>query len=344
MQIDIFPYFKALSDETRLRLVNLLVHHELNVGELVEILAMAQPRVSRHLKILVDAGLAVARRDGSWIYYTGVSEGLAREFLGAVEPILATSGALEADNVAAEEAIQRRTRDARAFFDAAASVDEGVHDELLGTFDLPGELTARALRLPTPAGATPRILADLGCGPGELIVHLAPRVGHVIGVDQSANMLEAARARAGEHTNVSLRIGQLEHLPMRDREADVAVISMALHHLAKPREGILEAGRILAPGGSLLLAELKKHPREDLRDSHGDQWLGFTRPQVEIWLYEAGLELSHYDEVELDTGMTLIFLEAVRPPSGPVATKTGMATTATSVAPSAAGTSGAAPA
>lgn len=298
----ILKWTKALSDPTRLRLAALLLSQELNVGELVGVLGMAQSRVSNHLRILSECGLAASRRDGLRIYYRAAESGSARDFLEAVRPLLGAEAEVRRDQAAADRAIAERTSSSRTFFDAMADDWAALSQEVLGEFDLGGAITAL---LPTVG-----TVVDLGCGPGERIPALSVRARRVIGVDQAPNMLTIARRRFGEDGRVEFRLGELEHPPLREGEADAALFCLCLHHLAVPARGIAEAARCLTHGGHLLVVEYEGHQREDMRTRHGDRWLGFDVADIGTWLGQAGFCPPETSRTALPSGLTLVFYRA----------------------------------
>jgi SAM-dependent methyltransferase len=293
---------KSLSDPTRIRLVNLLTRFELNVGEAVQILAMSQPRISRHLKILAEVGLLDFRRDGLWVFYRGTNLEPGKTFLRCLEPLLAMEPELARDLEQGERLVRERARATVRFFDSIAPHWQDLSREALGGFDLPAEI----LRL------LPRcdVAADLGCGPGDLLPHLARKAYRVIGVDHSRNMLALARSRLQGEERISLRLGDLSHLPLGNGEADCAVLSMVLHHLPSPADGLREAARALSPGGTLVIADFLRHAREDLREQLGDRWLGFDSEELSGWLAETGLEPLEFNTHPLAGGLTLLVSRA----------------------------------
>ncbi len=304
----ILHFAKALADETRLRLVRVLLEHEVSVGEIVRALGLGQSRISRHLKILSEAGLLASRRDGQWVYYSAAENGAGRAWLDAVSSFLKAEPGFAADVAAVEREVSERARRTEAFFEAHAGAWDELRDEALGGLDL-GDVVLELL----PAGA--RVAADLGCGTGVLLGRLRERAPRVIGVDSSPRMLERARgafARRGEG-GVSLRIGDLEHLPLRDGEADFAVMSLALHHLPSPRRGIEEAYRALSAGGRFVLVDYEKHADEAMRDRFGDNWLGFSPERVQRWLHGAGFGVLETKRFPLPSGPALRLYEAVKP-------------------------------
>ena len=283
---DLPTLFKALADITRVRLMAVLIRHELRVGELVQVMDMGQSRISRHLRILSDCGLVSSRRDGLWAYYSAAKGSFP--FLSAVKPFFEESDPLWAKDLAnASQVLKDRENAVRSFFQDKAGDWDRLRLDILGTLDLEAEIIARMRSCPTAA--------DLGCGAGHLLPALLSKADRVVGVDSSSSMLEEALKRLRDKgERVSLRLGTLEHLPLSDREADFALCSMVLHHLSDPREGLSDAWRVLASGGTLVLVELDKHDRESMRQEYGDQWLGFQGQELAEWLQRAGFELSDH--------------------------------------------------
>jgi ArsR family transcriptional regulator len=285
--------------------LNLTLSQELNVQELVEILSMGQSRVSRHLRILSDCGLLGSRRDGLWAFYRVPAGGPGREFLDAVAPLLAGDPLLVRDRERAVELVAAGRGRSRKFFDAVAPEWDRRKAELLGGTDLETEVLTRL-----PAC---KVAADLGCGTGTLLAGMAAKAAAVIGVDSSPRMLEVARrACATSGKTVELRLGELEHLPLREGEADAAVMNLVLHHLRSPLEGLREAYRVLRPDGTLVLADLTRHQEEELRGRFGDRWLGFASGELESWLAEAGFTIENESGLPLARGLTARIITARR--------------------------------
>ena len=302
---EILPSFKALADETRLRLIRIGLDHELNVKELMAVLGMGQSRVSRHLKILTESGLLSSRRDGLRVFYSAAEQGPGRRVLEAISPLLAGEELFERDQLRAGEVISERASATRRFFEYIAGDWDRLKQKVLNGFDLQG-LVARQMK---PG----RVAVDLGCGTGDLLETLLEKSREVIGVDSSAKMLDLARERYGSNgRSVSLRIGELEHLPLRDGEADFAVASMALHHLSRPGEGIEEAFRVLSPGGRLIIIDFDKHTNETMRHEYGDQWLGFSGEELAGWLDRAGFRIEESSEYPVGAGLTIRMVCAVK--------------------------------
>ena len=301
-------YFKALSDETRLRLVHILLHYELSVNELVRILSMGQSRISRHLKILSEAGLLTSRRDGLWVFYCAAPAGEAREFLRAVLPFMHADAAMSADLRAAAHTIEERARSTRQFFNAIAEDWDELNREVLGGFDLPAAVCAAA---PRDCG----VAVDLGCGTGAVLERLQSRARTLVGVDGSARMLDMCRRRfapsaLADESRLSLRIGELDHLPLRDQEADFVCINLVLHHLSDPEDGLREVRRILAPGGRLFVADFLRHDDEAMRSRYGDRWLGFDEDHLTGGLRRAGFRILSCTRQPVGRGLSLLLVSA----------------------------------
>jgi ArsR family transcriptional regulator len=278
-------YFRAFSDQTRLRLMRVLGDFELSVNELVQLFGMGQSRISRHLKILVEAGLLRRRRDGLLAFYSAVEEGPAGNFLAAVSPFLKDGDFGRADSDMVARIMEERALGTRRFFNAVAEDWDALNREVLEGFDLAGAVCSA---LPPHCGCA----VDLGCGTGMVLSRLRPHARELIGVDDSPRMLELARRRfAGsgrESPPPSLRIGGLEHLPLRDAEADFACINLVLHHLSDPLAALKETRRVLKRGGRLFVSDFDRHDNELMRAKYRDRRLGFDESALRGMLDKAG--------------------------------------------------------
>ncbi|QGY40415.1 metalloregulator ArsR/SmtB family transcription factor [Pseudodesulfovibrio cashew] len=300
--MEIIKYCKALADETRARLVNVLLKYELNVGEIVQVMEMGQSRISRHLKILADSGLVEVRREGLWAFYKASEEGPGRAFLNGVAALLDEEGELKRDGNRADKVIRERTAATRQFFDDIAPEWDRMTAEVLGDLDLRREIQARLSHC--------ECAADIGCGTGDLLEMLHDLSDEVIGVDNSPKMLELAEERFSDDANISLRIGETTHLPLRDREADCTVMSLVLHHLARPMDAIREAERVLRPGGRLIVAEFDRHDVEVMRSEYGDRRLGISREKMVGWMEQTGFTVHGTTEFVVNKGLVVVLYEA----------------------------------
>ena len=289
-------FFKALSDETRMRLLSLSIHFELNVNEIVSILEMGQSRISRHLKILTDCGLLTFRRDGLWIFYSAASKGEGFDFIQSIKYLLNHNSQFKIDLEAAEKCIVERSNKTTRFFDAISKNWELLKQDFIGDLDLNGKILKAIQRSDT--------IVDLGCGTGDLLPLLKKKSLHVIGVEKSSKMLEEARKHFElDRDGIDVRIGELEHLPLRDEEADIALTNLVLHHLSEPKKAIKEVHRILKPGGSFIIIDLLPHKEESMRQKFGDLWLGFSLENLENWLKESGFKPYKIDHFDLKNGL-----------------------------------------
>ncbi len=299
-------YFKALSDETRLRLFYLLIHYELNVNELVLILQMGQSRISRHLKVLSESGLLRYRRDAGFTYYQVRTDPQLKTLIKFVQDNLAEDPARE-DLYRAQTIIRERKNETRRFFNQIAEHWERLKKDILGEVDISRTVSENV----PPANRA----VDIGCGTGELMLYLLPKTDKVIGVDHSAQMLNMARLKLEAHQfsdRVDLRLGEMEHLPLRDKEVEVATMSMVLHHSPLPQAGIEEANRVLLPGGILVIADFAKHSREDIRRKYGQTWLGFEQEDIQTWLEAAGFELQKNESHPVRHGLFVNIFRSVK--------------------------------
>lgn len=291
-------YFKALADGTRLRIFHLLLDHELSVNEIVSILGMGQSRVSRHLKILSESGLLSSRRDGLWVFYRWEPEDGSGHLAALVKGLGAADPVFGKDLEYAAGILADRSASTKKFFNSIAKHWDHIKRDIYGEFDVAEAVLKKVPRCD--------VAVDMGCGTGDLAVRLVEKAQKVIGIDSSPEMLEEARKRFSENSaGIELRLGELEHVPVRDADADVAVAVMTLHHLSEPRAGIREAHRILKPGKTLIIAELDKHIDEYMREHYGDRWLGFDRGEMESWLEETGFLVKEQEQYRLLRSLAL---------------------------------------
>jgi ubiquinone/menaquinone biosynthesis C-methylase UbiE len=273
----------ALADITRDRLLLVLEAHELTVSELCTVLQLPQSTVSRHLKSLADAGWVVSRAEATSRLYsmakTDLSAGSRQVWLVVREQIADSPAALEDHRRMQAVLAQRRSR-SQEFFSSAAGRWDHLREEFFGaTFHL------QAL-----AGLLDRrwTVGDLGCGTAPITAAIAPFVTRVVAVDGSPEMLAAARRRLAGVSNVELRRGDLEALPVSDGELDAAILTLVLPYLSSPPKVLAEVARALGNGGRILLTDLVPHDRESFRQQLGHQWLGFSETQITEWLSAAG--------------------------------------------------------
>ena len=289
-------YFKALSDETRLRLINILLNYELNVNEIIEILDMGQSRVSRHLKILTDCGLLTFRRNGNWIFYSSVTEGRGFDFIKSIKYLFQNTTEFLNDLNEAKRIVDDRSIGTTRFFDSIAEDWEKLKAEIIEGFDLN--------RLIGENITSTDVIVDLGCGTGDLLPVLLSKARNVIGVDKSTKMLDQTRMRfSKKEQGIDLRIGEIDHLPLKNEEADLAVINMVLHHLTSPQTAMAEVNRILKNNGLFIIVDFLVHDLESMRKKYGDRWLGFSEEKMEEWLNSSGFSLLKINYFDLKKGL-----------------------------------------
>ena len=286
--------FRALADPTRLRIMALLRAMELSVGELAQVLGQSQPRVSRHVKILTDAGLADRRKEGAWVFV-----GLGDRAL--VEPLLAAADAWgrATDHEAAAD-LERlvAVRADRAAAAEAWFADHAVQWDAIRSLHV-AESEVEAATLAVLAGRSLGRLVDIGTGTGRMIALLAPFADRALGIDRSPEMLRMARSNlsgAGLDA-IELRQGDMYALPLPRGSADTAILHQVLHYAQQPAAAIAEAARLLDQGGRLLIVDFARHEREDLRVRAAHVRLGFDDAQLSGWFGDAGLVLDDVQEL-----------------------------------------------
>ena len=279
--------FRALADATRLRILALIQTMELSVGELAQVLGQSQPRVSRHVKILCDAGLAERRKEGSWVFVALGDRALVAPALAALD----SWRARESDHWAVADAARLaavradRAAAANAWFEANAGQWDAIRSLHIAESDV--EAAMRTLLGDAPIAT----LIDIGTGTGRMLELFAPQAKSALGIDRSSEMLRLARAKLAERglANAELRQADLYALPMADGGADAAIIHHVLHFAQQPGAAIAEAARVLAPSGRLLIADFAPHEREEFRSRDGHTRLGFSDEQILGWFGAVGL-------------------------------------------------------
>jgi ubiquinone/menaquinone biosynthesis C-methylase UbiE/DNA-binding transcriptional ArsR family regulator len=278
--------FKTFADPTRLRILFLLEREELAVQELMEVLGMAQSRVSRHLGILREAGLLQDRRDGTFVLYrfTVPQSGYWREAWQLVSRSLGEDATTSRDLAALNRVVEARASRSRSFFDSVGPEWDALRK--VWSDDL---LRARALACLIPPGLR---VADIGTGTGVLALEMARAGLRVVAVDHSPRMLDAARAKLQRDPDldVDLRLGDASSLPIADGEVDAAFAHMVLQYLASPAEALREMARVVAPGGSVIVIDFVRHDREWMRQELGVVRLGFTPAEIACGFAAVGLE------------------------------------------------------
>jgi ubiquinone/menaquinone biosynthesis C-methylase UbiE/DNA-binding transcriptional ArsR family regulator len=279
----ILDHMTALADPTRCRMLLLLEKHELTVGELCAVLQMPQSSVSRHLKTLADDDWVISRRDGTSRFYSMPVDDLgaaARRLWPIIREQVAATTSASHDERRLRGVLTRRRAKSQAFFASAARQWDKLRQDLFGdTFYL-----WAVLGLIDPS----LVVGDLGCGTGRLSQTIAPFVHRVVAVDASGDMLEAARQQLSDVQNVDIRQGELEALPIENGELHAAMLSLVLHYSPDPARALAEVGRVLRPGGRVLVVDMLPHDREEYQQQMGHVWLGFADKQITKFLGGAG--------------------------------------------------------
>lgn len=284
--------FRALGDPTRLRIFALLRRMELSVGELAQVLGQSQPRVSRHVRILADAGLTTRRREGSWVFLALAEDAVTKSFMVALDPLVGGDWA-EEDAARLNQVRAERAEAAQRYFEARADEWDAIRSLYVPEQQV--ETAMRALLGERPVGR----LVDLGTGTGRMLEVFGGTAARAVGVDRSPEMLRLARAKLAEAVpGAELRQGDLTSLPLGDGIADTVILHQVLHFVPQPGAALTEAARLVADGGRMLIVDFAPHEREELRTRDAHQRLGFSDAQISGWLEAGGLELTNVKELE----------------------------------------------
>lgn len=307
---------RAIAETTRLRLLFALSHGEFNVSELTQILGQSQPRISRHLKLMCEAGLLSRYKEGSWVLFRLNAAGMNGALVRAIVDLLPGSDALLMRDIARLEDVRARRAEAAAEY---FRTNAGNWEHLRSLHVSEEDVEAAMARL---AGHRPvATYLDLGTGTGRILRLLAPISGQAIGIDSSREMLAMARSNleaAGLH-RAQVRHGDINALPFANGFADLVTIHQVLHYLDDPGRAVAEAARVLKQGGRLIIVDFAPHELEHLREVHAHRRLGLSEEHVKGWLRRAGLQLSLHEilpppQREGSTGLTVSLWLAEKPP------------------------------
>lgn len=300
---------RLLGDPTRLRIWATLRRGALSVAELQEVLALGQSRISTQLAQMKRAGLVEDRKDGKHSFYA-LCEGEEMDALSGLAELAANEVAeVKRDRAAADHVLRKRRDKMRAYFDSLAGK--------FGRDYVPGrswKSLAEALLKLLP----PMVIADLGAGEGTVSQLLAQRALKVIAVDNSEKMVDYGANLATEHglKNLEYRLGDIEEIPVKDAEVDLAVFSQALHHAAEPLKALREAFRIVKPGGRVVVLDLRQHQFSQARELYADVWLGFAEVDLVAMLEKAGfrkVECGVVDKESDRPGFETLLAVATKP-------------------------------
>ncbi|HEX5279189.1 MAG TPA: metalloregulator ArsR/SmtB family transcription factor [Micropepsaceae bacterium] len=283
---------RAAGDPTRLRLLLLLAKAELTVSEITDIIGQSQPRISRHLKLLCDAGLLERIKEGAWVFYRGSERGEAAQLTRLLSQLASVEHdpELKGDAGRLKQVREERARQAASYFAANAAQWEKIRALHVPESEVETAITRLLQRAPLDT------VLDAGTGTARILELLSPHIRRGIGIDSSPEMLTIARDRLANAgiTNCQVRRGDVYRLPFGDgsaREGFGAVIfHQVLHFLDDPLAAIGEAARVLRWGGRILIADFAPHDLEFLRSDFAHRRLGFSDTEVEGWFRSAGLK------------------------------------------------------
>ncbi len=294
---DAVARLRAAAEPTRLRLLRLLQNGEFNVKDLTQLLGQSQPRVSRHIKLLAEAGLIERYQEASWVFVRASSDPGVRSFIeAALSMIAAHDPQILRDAERADKIRAARLLLAQTYFDENAAEWDRIR-----SLHVP-ERDVEAAILEALGPGPFELLLDLGTGTGRVLELAAGRARRLVGVDTNREMLKCARVRLdkAELVNCSVRLADIYNLPFSEESAGAVVIHQVLHFLDNPKAALIEAIRVLQPGGRLVLVDFAPHNLEFLRQEHAHVRLGFAAGEIAAWLGECGLGSSTYRELQAD--------------------------------------------
>ena len=294
--MELVQAYKTLADESRLRILKLLLTGRFSVNELTDILRMGQSRVSRHLKLLLDAGFVTVQREGTWAYYEAArqsSSPIVHPQFTIVKNCAESIEHTQQDEQRRLRCLEARRQKSKSFHEKVGTNWSLLRKQLFGDAPITQRIKEHIADT-WRRGKRKPIITDLGCGSGELLGALVAQAHKVIGIDNSQVMLEQAKHSIDSQYSdkIELRLGMLEHLPLADGEADLAILNLVLHHLAEPQVVLREVWRTLNTSGQLLICDLLQHDQEWMREKYGDLWLGFTKTQLGTILDQTGFALT----------------------------------------------------
>lgn len=294
--------FRIIADETRLKILMILERSEFTVSELVRVLAIHQSNTSRHLQQLREGNLVDDRREGALVYYRW-SESLraSRDFQNMLQSAWSEIPDREAVEGHLEALLAQRRNQTQEFFDSVAG---------------------RYSKLAEPGGGAEALLrafgsllsfdhaVDIGSGEGDISLFLARGCKKVTAIDMNQKMLDVLRERFSREgfAGIEVRQGEIEHLPLEDSCADLAVLSQVLHHAMLPEQALAEMLRILKPGAKFILLDLLAHDQDWVRERLGDHWLGFEPQRISGWLTQHGCPPDSVEVIHVPNGLPTLLV------------------------------------
>ncbi len=295
---------RAAGEHTRLRILALCARSELSVSELVQILGQSQPRVSRHLKLMVDAGLLERIPEGAQVFLRLAGNSDAGRLARALVELTPEADlVLNRDLARLQQVRDARTQSAQEYFQTVAKSWDSIRSLHVSQQKVEDKL--REIIGDEPICE----LLDIGTGTGRILEILSPQIEHGVGVDLSSGMLAVARSNIERHgfSHLQVRKGDMYRLPIKDSSIDLAIVHMVLHYSGEPLEVIREAARVLRPSGRLILVDFAAHGEEKLRDEFNHHRLGFSDDEVRLWFKNCGLEADSDIEQLVGSPLTVKF-------------------------------------
>ena len=322
---------RAAAEATRVRILFILSHGEANVSELTQILGQSQPRVSRHLKLMAEAGLISRHKEGNWVLFRLREEDMGGALARSIVDLLPGADPVLAGDLARLEDIRARRAEAAAQYFR----DNAARWEQLRSLHVREEDVEHAMVRLAGKQAI-RLHVDLGTGTGAVLRRFSSRAQQSIGIDSSRDMLAMARVNLEEASirNAQVRHGEIYALPFPDGFSDFVTIHQVLHFLEDPVRALGEAARILSPGGRLMIVDFAPHDVDELRTAHAHRRLGVAAEHMAQWLHRAGLNLVQHDVLpppwrKDGTGLTVSLWLAQAPPAATISSSIPRLDTAT---------------
>ena len=293
---------RAAGEPTRLRILTILSAGELTVSELTQVLSQSQPRISRHLKLLADAGLVQRHPEGSWVFYRLKEDGKLDFLEHLIGALPSDDLTLQRDRERLAQVRETRATRAQAYFRANAENWDALRAQHIPETVVEQKLAALISQQKID------LLVDLGTGTGRILELFGARAAHAVGFDISPDMLALARTKLDElglhHCQV--RQGDCANVPLEDGVADIVVLHQVLHFLDDPQQSIIEAARILRPNGRVVIVDFAPHDMEILRESHAHRRLGFASAEMCAWLKQAGLNFCSDETLPAQSGQLAV--------------------------------------
>lgn len=286
---------KGVAEETRLRILLLLSHGELTVSELTQILSQSQPRVSRHLRLLVEAGLLSRFREGSWVFYRLVDDEKIRTLLHGIINLIPHEGAERMrDMKRLQDIRQERAAEASAYF----AKNAGEWDTIRKLYV--GEKRVEEAMLDMVSDRPIQRFLDVGTGTGRILELFSDKIEDGLGIDLNLDMIAVARSNLSKLSKDTcvVRCGDMYDLPVADQSRDLIVFHQVLHFADDPQKAIVEAARVLTAKGAILLVDFAPHTLEHLREDHAHRRLGFSDQEVANWAKQADLKVKKVTDLE----------------------------------------------